>query len=268
MSAPKTAVEAKIDQVLDGGSVPPWERSDNEVEDITPPSAPSGIMAETSLPSSMIAAEEEFQPGQMAYGESLDFDLSELRIPFLRLGSGMTPEVKERKANEGQWLLQGHDPVDQVEFVVTGVTRFREYRDAVTQDTYCRSGDGVIGVGAPGGICKNCPLSLWGEKDPATGRGKPPLCNAGFSYTVYSLTHEQPAILSLRKTQIAAAKVINTMLHLRKAKNFVCIMDHKDMPSPVGKSTYPIPNVVGRKITTEEREAVEASLLPSASQDI
>jgi hypothetical protein len=254
----------KIDAVLNNGSVAPWEREDQtDTPDVEAPSqGETGIIAAPNNESALITENTEETAGQFAYGETLDFDMSELKIPFLRLASGMTPEVKERKANEGQWLLSGHEPVDSVEFVVTGVTRFREYRDSVTQETYCRSGDGVIGKGAPGGICAKCPLAQWGERDPKTGKGTPPACNAGFSYTIYSLTHQQPAILSLRKTAIAAAKTINTMIHLRKVKNFVVVMGHKDMPSPVGRSTYPVPDTVARKITETERAEVEESLLP------
>jgi len=255
----------KIDQVLTSGSVAPWERDDaTDTPDVeAPPQAEMGIITSASE-TAILAQDQEDRAGEFSYGETLDFDMSELKIPFLRLASGMTPEVKERKANEGQWLLSGHGPVDQVELVVTGVTRFREYRDNVSQETHCRSGDGVIGKGAPGGVCAKCPLAQWGERDPQTGKGTPPPCNAGFSYQVYSLTHGQPAVLSLRKTAIAAAKTINTMIHLRKVKNFVVVLNHKDQVSPVGKNqTYPVPDCVGRQITPDERAQVEEALLPS-----
>jgi hypothetical protein len=262
----------KVDAVLDGGSVAPWDREGDStsVPDVEVPQGATGIMVEENT---SLMVPEDSAPVSMQFKEDLDFDLSELRIPYLKLLSGTSPEVTSGEGKAGQWYLQGHGPTDEVVFTVLGASRFRELREDMNipnARTLCKSVDGIVGVGAPGGLCAKCPFSAWGEKNPTTGKGTPPPCNAGFQYQIYSFTHQQPAILAMRKSGIDAAKTINTALHLRKAKNFISIMGHVDKPSPVNpRATYPAPYVVNRPITKEEKEeANQAAEALLGTQDI
>jgi hypothetical protein len=259
----------KVDAILDGGgTVAPWERDGDttDVPDVALPQGESGILPDSPNGETALVTAEQGQAGMMVFSEDLDFEMGEMRIPYLKLLGLTSPEVSNRQGQVGQWFLEGHGAVDAVEIAILGVSRFRELREDMSVPnarTLCRSNDGVIGVGAPGGICKTCPMAQWGEKNASTGKGTPPPCNNGFMYQVYSLTHGQPALLALRKSGIDAAKTINTGLQLRKARNFVTIISHVDKPNPVNpKGTYPAPHATNRPITPEEKmQADEAAAM-------
>lgn len=254
----------KVDAVLDGeGAVAPWEREDNSTSapEVIVPEGQTGVILDPSAETALAVAEESAPSAGIQYSADLDFDLGELKIPYLKLLSATSPEVANNEGKAGQWYLQGHGAVDEVVFTVLGASRFRELREDMNipgARTLCRSNDAIIGVGAPGGICAKCPMAQWGERNPTTGKGTPPPCNMGYSYQIYSYTHGQPCILALRKSGIDAAKTINTALHMRKARNFISIMTHVDRPNPVNpRATYPAPHVVNRPIKAEEREEAD-----------
>lgn len=97
----------------------------------------------------------------------------------------------------------------------------------------CRSFDLLQGEGDPGILCegtpeerrtlpakaRGCPLRLWGERDPVTGKSPPPPCGLNYNYPVLILDPDDPengltkrAIISFRGTGSQIAKAINSMV--------------------------------------------------------
>lgn len=132
--------------------------------------------------------QQEYVP-QVIFTKDADLDLSQLQIPRLRLAQGMTPEVSNREASIGQFLLQNFPPHDEVDVIPLAVQNIREYRPDSQSPPVCQAPTGVIGIGTPGGDCSACPLSKWGEKDPKTGKSRPPACKNGAVLRAYSITH-------------------------------------------------------------------------------
>lgn len=118
-------------------------------------------------------------------------DLSTFKIPRLRLAQGMTPEVTERKATIGQYLVENFPAVDEIIIVPFACQLTRAYRPDPKGRSVCSAPQGNFGYGDPGGVCAECPLSKWGAKDPATGRSTAPKCGESFEMRFYSLTHNQ-----------------------------------------------------------------------------
>jgi hypothetical protein len=116
-------------------------------------------------------------------------DMSKFQIPRLRLAQGMTPEVTERKANIGQFLIPNFPPVDELIVVPFACQLTRAYRPDPKGRPVCSAPTGVFGYGTPGGVCDECPLSKWGAKDPATGKSMAPKCGESFEMRAYSITH-------------------------------------------------------------------------------
>lgn len=116
-------------------------------------------------------------------------DLTKLQIPSLRLAQGMTAEVTDRKAAIGQYVLTNYPPYDKVTIVPLGATNIRIYKPDPKKPALCNAPTGDFGFGNPGGVCVDCPLSQWGERDPDTGKSIPPRCKEGVIVRAYSVTH-------------------------------------------------------------------------------
>ena len=116
-------------------------------------------------------------------------DLSKLQIPSLRLAQGMTAEVTDRKAAIGQYVLTNYPPYDSVDIAPLGATNIRMYKPDPKKPALCNAPTGDFGFGNPGGVCVECPLSHWGERDSVTGKSTPPPCKEGVIVRAYSLTH-------------------------------------------------------------------------------
>lgn len=67
----------------------------------------------------------------------------------------------------------------------------------------CRSDDGVVGIGDPGGACRTCPNAQWGS-DPKGGRGQ--FCSASEIWFLLRPDLVLPLVLKLPATSLGAAK--------------------------------------------------------------
>lgn len=147
------------------------------------------------------------------YSDTPQLDGSDLFIPRLRLAQGLTAEVQAGEAKPGQWLILGTEPMTEANVIPVAMTRRRELRDPDTRSTVCRSGDGLTGIGNPGGECATCPMADW---VPGVGKNKgknaPPPCAFFYSYMVYVMEAETMAILEFSRTSITSGKMLNTII--------------------------------------------------------
>lgn len=117
-------------------------------------------------------------------------DLSKLQIGSLRIAQGMTAEVTERKASIGQFVLANFPAYDSVTLVPLGATDIRIYKPDPKAAALCHAPTGDFGFGNPGGVCAECPMAHWGDKNPVTGKSVPPPCKEGVLVRAYSATHK------------------------------------------------------------------------------
>jgi hypothetical protein len=64
----------------------------------------------------------------------------------------------------------------------------------------CASRDGVVGVGTPGGICRTCPLSTFGDD------GTSPECTESMDVTFLGLDEDLPTIVGVHKMSVKAVR--------------------------------------------------------------
>jgi hypothetical protein len=271
MSATKAGKD-KVDAVLDGDVTvaAPWEREKLSIEQVEAPERVVNEIEPTEEEASALVPvfqeDTSVALGGRIYQEDLDFTADELRIPRLRILSGQSSEVQNREGQIGQWIVSGNPALDSVSIAVLGAARFREKRNKDTNSIECKSDDGRVGQGDhgvgsvahPSGVCLNCPLSKWGDRD-ASGKGKPPICSDGFSYQVWVKEYNTVAVLDLKKTGMDLATKINAQMRMRKARGFVVELGMTMEKSPVGGS-YPKAGGTPRTITREERMDLEACL--------
>lgn len=123
-----------------------------------------------------------------------EFDLPRVRIPS---GGGKAWEIPTLGGIEASPIIEG---------VLVYFKTTRAYwssPDPTGQPPQCRSNDGLIGIGDPGGRCKVCPLAQFGS-DPKAGRGQ--ACN---QYEVWFLLRPDmflPLVVRLPATSLGAAK--------------------------------------------------------------
>jgi len=143
------------------------------------------------------------------------FDASEVITPRLALAQGLSPEVRDRKAEVGDYLLLGHDPVKEVTLVIAGHTETRRYVPMGQQKAECWSPDGKQGYGNPGIACAECPLSKWQDTGRKKPDGKPvnapPPCSEIDSFVAFSVTHGMPVVWPLKGTAAKTARFIKTL---------------------------------------------------------
>lgn len=231
----------------------PWKKgkaSDTEAEIVDTESAPVPESMALAVPADSEESAVATTGGKFSHDAS-GLTMDDVSIPLLRLANGLTKEVQDRVAESGQWLLTGNEPADRVEIVILGFGKRRAYRDADSQEILCRSDDGITGHGDPGGNCDLCPFAQWGDKNPRTGKSKPPLCAFYYSYQGYSLTQNSLCQLDLKRTALAAAKQINALLLMKKVGNFALILGSRQETS--GNNTYYTPTVSSRALTPDER---------------
>jgi hypothetical protein len=146
------------------------------------------------------------------YNTSPVLDSQDLFIPRLRLAQGLTAEVQNGEAKPGQWLVLGHEPMQECNIIPVAMTRRRELRDPDSRTTVCRSGDSLNGVGNPGGECALCPEADWSAPNKKNGKNLPPNCTFFYSYMVYVVEAETLAILEFSRTSITSGKMLNTII--------------------------------------------------------
>lgn len=150
-----------------------------------------------------------------SYGTDKKFDASEVIVPRLSIAQGLSPDVRDRKAEVGDFLMMGMDPVKSVTLIVAGHTAQRRFVEQGSQRARCWSPDAIQGHGDPGIMCDGCPHSRWrdsGKKDPQ-GRiiNLRPECDEVDSWLVFSVTHGMPAIWNLKGVSLKASKFVKTL---------------------------------------------------------
>ena len=135
----------------------------------------------------------------LGYSRS-DADITAL--PRIRLAQGLTPEVLEGICSAGQWLIPNQQPQSEVIGDIFGVKKQRLLwnRNTTPATIVCRSDDGEIGIGEPGGNCKECPFSQWED-------GNPPVCELRYEYLI--IVDQVPYVISLSTR--SASKVISQL---------------------------------------------------------
>lgn len=147
--------------------------------------------------------------------ETPEFEANEVGFPKLRLAQGLTAEVVERTANVGNWLLTGVEPFAEGVTVIPimfGRTRWkRENPDDRDSKIACQSGDARLGIGNPGGDCKQCPFARW-IPGGANGKNKPPACTLTYKYAVFVTGAGAIAEVTFQKTSETYAHLINNLV--------------------------------------------------------
>lgn len=134
----------------------------------------------------------------------------DITIPRLRLAQGLTKEVQDGEAKPGEFLLTGALPRQEVTATVLAIAKFRRYTNSDDGSVLCRSEDGQIGVGDPGGECDSCPLSKW-VNSTTGGKNLPPACQFGYRYLLDIEGYGQ-CVFEMKRTAIPAAKALNAMV--------------------------------------------------------
>lgn len=73
----------------------------------------------------------------------------------------------------------------------------------------CKSNDGLLGVGTPGGNCTTCPMAKWIDNSP-------PACTLSYDRLIFDFHTNQLGIMSFSKTKI---KALQEFEKARKARN-------------------------------------------------
>lgn len=153
-----------------------------------------GYLALSQDPAEIEAIIAENLGGQ----EITEFDLPRVKVPS---GGGKTWEVPS---------LGGIEPATTLEGIVVHFKLTRAYWPA-KQDSgtppACRSDNGIVGIGDPGGHCKTCPLAQFGTAlddagDPAPGQA----CNAKEIWFMLRPGSFLPIVVALPATSLKAAK--------------------------------------------------------------
>jgi hypothetical protein len=179
------------------------------------------------------------------YSSVPQLDSSDLFIPKLRLGQGLSAEVASGEANIGDWLMTGSEPMKTCTVIPMLMTRRRELRDTDERAVVCRSADSLHGVGAPGGECATCPMNQW-TPNKKTGKNNAPPCIFIYSYMVYILEVEEMAVLEFYRTSLPAGKMLNTII-LQKGLGTFAVKLGSSLQKG-GKGTFAAPSIVATKL--------------------
>jgi hypothetical protein len=149
------------------------------------------------------------------YQAGKTFDASETMTPRLALAQGLSPEVRDRKAEVGDFLVMGHEPVKSVILVPAGHTKQRRFVEQGQMKARCYSPDGEQGYGNPGIACAECPFSKWSDTGRIGDDGKPinapPPCSEIESFVAFSVTHGMPVVWPLKGTAAKTARFLKTL---------------------------------------------------------
>ena len=164
---------------------------------------------------------EEDEPGDLAYGTEYSDETpedAEVRLT-LRLMQSLSEEVKSREAEEGQFVVSGvSDPVEKLVLVPIAGGTPRALRDKDTRELLCSSRDGKTGTGDPGGECKKCKLSQWGEKR------KPPACSEIYAFMCYWPAEDVIVRFSCSRASAMVGQQIRGFARMRGYKKFAIEM--------------------------------------------
>lgn len=155
---------------------------------------PGGYLALTQPPKEIEAIIAENLGGQ----EITEFDLPRVKVPS---GGGSVWEIPTLTGIEPEKVLSGI----VVHFKLTRAYWSPE-ADTGTPPT-CRSNDGIVGIGEPGGHCKTCPLAEFGTAVDDSGQPAPgQACNAKEIWFMLRPGGFLPIVVALPATSLKAAK--------------------------------------------------------------
>ena len=137
---------------------------------------------------------------------------ADLVMPRIKIAQGLTAEVQDGKAKSGDILnsVTGENYGNTLNLVVLNYQKGQLYM-VTGVGVQCRSSNGVVGVGNPGGACASCSLRAWGD-------GVPPLCSETHNYLVLLPEPLEVGMLTLQKTATKAAKLLNSMIVMNKQR--------------------------------------------------
>lgn len=205
-------------------------------------------------------------PATLADVDDFEFTADELSLPLLRIAQGLSKEVQDGLARQGQLLVRGHAAMDDCTFVPFRVQRIRQYRDREENGKLaCYSDDRVEGHGDPGGSCEECPLSKWTKAvDKKTGReyNAAPACSEGYRY--YGVVAEVGTMVQweLTRSQAVVAKDINTIIQNNRKRwgQFALKVRSKQKENAQG-NRFAVPVVEEVKVDEDVLVAAQACLV-------
>lgn len=201
---------------------------------------------------------DDFQ--QMPTGE-------EMALPTVRLAQGLTQEVSNGDAKPGEWILPDGETSDEITVLIVGMRRNRMLRNET--EILCRSLNGFVGEGSPGGDCDMCPMAEWSE-GPNDSR-VPPKCTLMFQYLV-QLEEDMMSLATLTMSTRSASKVIaqiNTHIKMHGFNRVVLTLSTKLVNK--GNKRYYVPQIGKMALAAveepEEFEYDQPSLLEAGDDE-
>lgn len=161
-------------------------------------------------------------------------DASLLPPPTIKLVQPTTRFAKDASGEdvpEGKFLNSiTHEKYDVLNCTILaiGQSRIRWAGSDISQPALCRSRDGKLGVGDPGGHCNICPLANWGPNN------EPPECTSTWNFIGLLDGQETPFLIRASgKSWMAAKRFIASIFYqppqLRTPLAFkVTIASHKE----------------------------------------
>jgi len=158
------------------------------------------VIASDDMAKSLAAIRENLGEGSLGA-----FDLDRVRVPA---GGGRTFEIDGLEGVEAKPVIPGI-------IIAWRQTRcyWRGPKGTTTTPPDCTSSDGMIGVGDPGGKCRDCPFSEFGtavKEDGAPGAGQ--ACKDGRQLFVLQEASWLPTLIVAPPTSIKAVKTFMTRL--------------------------------------------------------
>ena len=182
-----------------------------------------------------------------------EFDLPRIKVPS---GGGRTWEIPTLTGVEAAPVLDG---------IVVAFKTTRAYwpedADSGTPPA-CKSNDGIIGEGDPGGACKTCPFAQYGtalddKGNPAPGQA----CNAKEIWFMLRPGSFLPVAVALPATSLKPAKAyrVGTLgsagMRLSSVVTHVTLEQSKNAKGDLYSRAVP---VVGGRLSPEEAAAAQA----------
>jgi len=192
------------------------------------------------------------------------FGSEDVRMPYLALLQGMSPAVQSGEGQPGQFLVTGHEPVDEVTLVFAAFTNKRRYSPALGQSPQCQSPDAVKGYGNPGILCHECPLGQWTPTGKLYPDGRPmnqkPPCDLIDAWSCFSVTHGMPVTWELKGTAMTSSAFIKGLTNGLGYGHFALSISSERKEAPGRVWHQPKPRL-SRDISLEECQVYYALAL-------
>lgn len=131
-------------------------------------------------------------------------DASDFKIPMYTILQPLSQIVSDEKGKAGEFYDQtvGESLGNELEVVLISFTKPRVRWAGEFQrgsKPLCRSFDGIVGTGVPGGSCAKCPLREW------NGNEKPE-CSQGFTWLAYDVKKQSPFRITAMSSHVKPTK--------------------------------------------------------------